>query len=152
VYFYGHAKSADLDDTNGPDGASLEVNERTISLQELKDSAPTARKLRGSPLVFINACESAELSPLFYRGFMPYFTQRGARGLIGTECEIPALFAKQWARRFFEEFLAGGRSLGQLMLDLRREFYYRHNNLLGLAYALYCDADTRIVPGLQVES
>ena len=152
VYFYGHAKSADLDDTNGPDGASLEVNERTISLQELKDSAPTARKLRGSPLVFINACESAELSPLFYRGFMPYFTQRGARGLIGTECEIPALFAKQWARRFFEEFLAGGRSLGQVMLDLRREFYYRHNNLLGLAYALYCDADTRIVPGLQVES
>jgi pimeloyl-ACP methyl ester carboxylesterase len=148
VYFYGHAKAADL---KNPDGASLEVNERIIRVQDLKDRAPTEQKLPGVPLVFINACESAELSPLFYRGFMPYFTQRGARGLIGTECDIPALFAKQWARRFFEDFLAGGRSLGQVMLDLRREFYTEQRNLLGLAYALYCDADTRIIPGVQMQ-
>jgi hypothetical protein len=101
------------------------------------------------PLVFINACESAELSPLFYEGFVPYFMAKGARGVIGTECKTPALFAAEWARRFFDRFLAGG-SLGQIALDLRREFFYEHNNLLGLLYALYVDGDTQIVPGLNL--
>jgi hypothetical protein len=36
-------------------------------------------------------------------------------------------------------------------LDLRREFFYQHHNLMGLLYALYCDGDTRVTPGLQVE-
>jgi hypothetical protein len=34
------------------------------------------------------------------------------------------------------------------MLALRRQFYQEHNNLLGLLYALYCDADTQVVPGV----
>jgi hypothetical protein len=101
-------------------------------------------------LVFINACESAELSPLFYDGFAPYFMAKGARGVIGTECKTPALFAAEWAKRFFTHFLAG-KSLGQTFLDLRQEFYYKHNNIMGLLYALYCDGDTLITPGMQVE-
>lgn len=106
--------------------------------------------LPGKPLVFINACESAELSPLFYGGFMPYFTTKGARGMIGTESDVPALFAAAWARSFFDQFLRGEKSLGQIFLDLRRQFFYEHNNILGLLYALYCDGDTQIVPGLQL--
>ena len=105
--------------------------------------------LPSTPLLFINACESAELSPYFYDDFLTYFVTRGARGAIGTECKIPAVFASEWADRFFKRFLSG-RSLGKLFLELRREFYYKHNNLLGLAYALYCDADTQIEPGLPV--
>jgi hypothetical protein len=81
---------------------------------------------------------------------MPYFTRKGARGMIGTECETPAVFGAAWARRFFEEFLAGTKPLGQVFLQLRREFYFDHNNVLGLAYALYCDADTQIVPGVRL--
>src|SRR3546814_1694866 len=57
----------------------------------------TRSKLRVQPLVFINACESAELTPLFYSGFVPYFMNKGARGVIGTECRMPAQFAAQWA-------------------------------------------------------
>jgi hypothetical protein len=41
--------------------------------------------------------------------------------------------------------------LGQIFLELRREFYFKENNLLGLLYALYVDGDTRLVPSLQVE-
>lgn len=85
---------------------------------------------------------------MFYDGFVPYFMKKGARGVIGTECPTPALFAREWAVRFFDRFLAG-EPLGQILLALRREFYYRHNNLLGLLYALYCDGDTRIDPALQ---
>ena len=36
------------------------------------------------------------------------------------------------------------------MLDLRKEFYAHHRNLLGLLYAVYCDGATRVVPGLQL--
>jgi hypothetical protein len=72
---------------------------------------------------------------------------RGARGVIGTECETPALFAVEWSKHFFDRFLAGER-LGQIFLDLRRKFYDEHNNLLGLLYALYVDGDTRIEPAV----
>src|SRR5690606_3850121 len=97
---------------------------------------------------FINACESAQLSPLVYDGFVPYFMSKGARGVIGTECEVPALFAVEWARRFFDRYMQGD-PLGQIFLDLRREFFFQHNNPMGLLYSLYVDADTRVEPALR---
>ena len=79
---------------------------------------------------------------------MPYFTAKGARGMIGAECEVPAVFAAEWARRFFDRFLYQKKPVGEIFLALRQEFFYKHNNLLGLLYALYCDGDTRVMPGL----
>ncbi len=150
LYFYCHAVSKSLAEGGGPDASTLVLSGNgRLALGDLYVDAPRKKILPGAPLVFINACESAELSPLFYDGFVPYFMAKGARGVIGTECETPALFAAEWARRFFDRFLAG-EPLGQIFLDLRREFYYEHNNLLGLLYALYVDGDTRIVPGVQV--
>jgi len=150
LYFYCHAVSKSLAEGGGPDTSTLVLSGgQRLTLEDLYLFAPTKKILLGAPLVFINACESAELSPLFYDGFAPYFMAKGARGIIGTECETPALFAAEWARRFFDQFLTG-KSLGQVSLDLRREFYYEHNNLLGLLYALYVDGDTQIVPGVQV--
>jgi hypothetical protein len=150
LYFYCHAVSKSLAEGGGPDASTLVLsNKGKLTLGDLYIYAPTDVALPGAPLVFINACESAELSPLFYDGFAPYFMAKGARGVIGTECETPALFAAEWARRFFDHFLTG-KSLGQAFLDLRREFYFDHNNLMGLLYALYCDGDTQVVPGLQI--
>ena len=121
---------------------------KSVTLEQLSIEAPARRKLAGAPLIFLNACESAQLSPLFYMGFMPYFAKRGARGVIGTECRTPALFAAAWARRFFGEFLASGKSVGEIFLELRQEFLEQHNNLLGILYALYCDGDLRLEPPL----
>ncbi len=150
LYFYCHAVSKSLAEDGGPDTSTLVLSGgQHLTLEDLDLFASTEKTLPGAPLVFINACESAELSPLFYDGFVPYFMDKGARGVIGTECETPALFAAEWAERFFDRFLAGG-SLGQIALDLRREFFYEQNNLLGLLYALYVDGDTRIMPGVQV--
>jgi hypothetical protein len=103
--------------------------------------------LRGNPLVFINACESAELSPLFYDGFVPYFMMKGARGVIGTECRTPGVFAARWAEEFFNRFLRGD-PLGLTFLELRREFLATHGNPLGLLYAVHCSSDTQIQPAL----
>ncbi len=149
MYFYGHALTPAMDDPASADNASLSFTDnKKVTLRQLRLNAAEKHRFPGEPLVFINACESAELSPLFYSGFMPYFTTKGARGMIGTECEVPAVFAAEWAPRFFDRFLYQEKSIGEIFLELRREFYYRHNNILGLLYALYCDGDTRIYPAL----
>jgi hypothetical protein len=150
LYFYCHAVSRSLAEEGGPEESCLVLSDKGyLTLEDLNLAAPSRQSLPGAPLVFINACQSAELSPLFYDGFVPYFMAKGARGVIGTECDTPALFAAQWAKRFFYHFLTG-KSLGQAFLDLRREFYFQHGNLLGLLYALYCDGDTHVVPGLNL--
>ena len=146
LYFNCHAASMPLS-AGGPDQSFLGLTraDTGLTLGELRRSASIRYPLAGAPLVFINACQSAKLSPLFYDGFVPYFVQKGARGVIGTECDTPALFAAEWARRFFDRFLAG-MPLGEVFLGLRQEFFREHNNLLGLLYALYCDADTHVGP------
>lgn len=144
IYFYCHAQAVGLVG-GGPDASTLTMGRNdVITLGELKNRAPTEIILRGAPLVFINACESAELSPSFYSGFVPYFMSKGARGVIGTECKVPVLFGAAWAKSFFEEFLQGA-SLGELVLMKRRDFFLRHNNLLGLLYGVYCNIDTQLV-------
>jgi hypothetical protein len=151
LYLFCHAVSTGLTDPGGPGGSKLELTDQLISLNDLKLGAPSSVRLAGKPLVFINACESAEMSPTFYDGFAPYFMDKGARGVIGTECKTPALFAKAWAMRFFERFL-GGETLGETVLALRREFLDQHRNPLGLLYAVHCDADTAITPALPTVS
>ncbi len=147
VYFYCHA-TAGGQNNGDPDAAEIIMgrNDKT-SLADLNLDAPTTIRLAGNPLVFINACESADLSPLFYNGFVPYFMAKGARGVIGTECKTPVLFAIEWANAFFDRFLDGA-TVGETVLTLRQDFLGEHGNPLGLIYAVHCDADTRIAPSL----
>ena len=146
LYFYCHAASTGL--AEGPDKSSIVLTDAEVTLGDLSLDAPTDVQLAGNPLVFINACESGKMSPTFYDGFVPYFMAKGARGVVGTECETPALFAAQWAQRFFERFL-DGEPLGDAFLNLRREFLEEHGNPLGLMYAVHCDGDTQIEPALK---
>jgi hypothetical protein len=145
LYFYCFADSHSIQDDEGPDASALLLgSKQRLTLRDLNLYAGPEYPLPGNPLVVINTCESASLSPLSHEGFVPYFMAKGARGVIGVDGEVPALFAAEWARRFFDRFLAG-EPLGQVMLDLRREFYTQHHNLLGLLYTTYCDGDTHIV-------
>ena len=144
VYFYCHAMAGPSD----PDTAAIIMgNNDAASVADLNIDAPTTVQLSRNPLVFINACESVQLSPLFYNGFVPYFMAKGARGVIGTECQTPVLFAIEWANAFFDKFLDGA-AVGETVLGLRQDFLRRHGNPLGLIYAIHCDADTRIAPAL----
>jgi hypothetical protein len=146
VYFYCHATAGGR---NGdPDDAAIIMGQNDpATVADLNLDAPTTVQLSGNPLVFINACESAELSPLFYNGFVPYFMAKGARGVIGTECKTPVLFAIEWANSFFDRFLDGA-TIGETVLNLRQDFLRDHGNPLGLIYAIHCDADTCIAPAL----
>jgi len=148
VYFYCHAQSNDVD----PDKAAIIMGgprdkDQVATLADLNLDAPTDIPLAGRPLVFLNACESADLSPRFYDGFVPFFLAKGSRGVIGTECKTPVVFAIHWAEAFVDRLLDGA-PVGQTMLDLRRQFLHDHGNPMGLLYTMYCDADTRIAPPL----
>ncbi|ADP96972.1 CHAT domain-containing protein [Marinobacter adhaerens] len=148
MYLYCHAVTSNLGDPGGINGSHIVLTgDEQLMLGDLNLEAPMTEHLLGQPLIFINACESAELSPSFYDGFVPYFMAKGARGVVGTECKTPALFASEWALRFFPRFLAG-KPIGELFLNLRQEFLTEHRNPLGLVYAVYCDGDTQIHPGL----
>jgi len=148
MYMYCHAITNGPNDVGGIRGSRLVLsNDESVTLDDLNREAPVMKTLPGNPLVFLNACESAELSPAFYDGFVPYFMAKGARGVIGTECKTPAIFATHFALKFFPRFLAG-EPIGDLFLSLRREFAEQHGNPLGLLYAVYCDGDTKIHPGL----
>ena len=59
------------------------------------------------------------MNSLFYQGFVPTSMSRRASALVGTQTEIPAVFA----RRLLARFQAGARDniAGRILLDLRRE-------------------------------
>jgi hypothetical protein len=144
LYLYCHAVAADKDS----DDSYLELTGKDrITLGELAVFAPIEDQLTSHPLVVINACESGDLSPLFYDGFVPYFLAKGARGVIGTECKTPGRFAGEWAVAFFDRLFTGER-LGDAVLGLRRDFLAEHGNPLGLLYGVHCDTDTRVDPAL----
>jgi hypothetical protein len=146
VYLYCHAKSNALNEGVGNSELQFEGT-KPLTLKTLRNASDPDTPFRSAPLVFINACQSAELSPLFYDGFVPQLTQQGARGVIGTECDTPAIFAAAWAREFFTEFL-NGRELGDVMLTLRQRFLEERKNVMGLLYAVHCNGNTRVDPGV----
>ncbi|MEV6426342.1 CHAT domain-containing protein [Nocardia sp. NPDC051463] len=146
IYFFCHATGPGPD--GDPDLAAFSMGDgESATLADLNRNASTDSRLPERPLVFINACDSANLSPRFYDGFVPYFMAKGARGVIGTECKTPVLFGIRWAETFLEKMLDGA-SLGEAVLGARRMFLEQHNNPLGLLYTVHCDVDTRVSPPL----
>lgn len=142
LYFYCHAESALPGEAGGVSASKVILSDGPIQLMDLNIFAPLNRPpLKQAPLVFLNACQSAELSPYLYDGLVPYLVAKGARGVIGTEVNTPALFASEFAQELLKRFVAGGNTLGQILLDLRCEYLKDKNNVMGLVYALYSNGD-----------
>jgi hypothetical protein len=145
LYFYCHAVSQVPGERGGVAGSKLLLTDGPVHLADLDVFAPTHRPpLRQAPLVFLNACQSAELSPYLYDGLVPYLIARGARGVLGTEVDTPALFAAEFAQELIRRFSAGEQSLGPLLLSLRRAYLLQKNNVIGLVYALYSNGDIMV--------
>lgn len=135
------------------------INESYLALTDSDEHITTSdldfwigrRKFARYPIIFLNACQSAQMNSVFYQGFAPIFLSRDASTVIGTQTEIPAVFAGEFARRFFEEFFQGDqdetklkRQIGTILLKMRQEFLDVYNNPLGLLYSLYRGADVHL--------
>ena len=100
------------------------------------------------PLIFINACHSAELDPAALFNYIDTFvTAANAAGVIGTEVKVSQDLAMEFARRFFDELLSPGATVGSAMRSARMEFLSR-GNLFELNYTPYCWADLALAPPL----
>ena len=143
IYLNCHASTNAPDEAGGTYKSFLVLSDGKINIDDLDLDAPPLPNggLLNGPLVFLNACQSAELTPYLYAGLVPAMLARGARGVIGTEVNTPTLFAAEFAQKLIERFTAGNISLGDVLLELRREYLTSKNNVMGLVYALYSNGD-----------
>lgn len=95
-----------------------------------------------SPMVFINGCHTAELTPESLINFVDTFSAVHAAGVIGTEITLSQRLASESAEQFFKHFRKNetvGESLRKMRIHLLKKC-----NLLGLAYTAYCSTDLRL--------
>jgi len=88
-----------------------------IKLKELKQLTQEQKlcTFKCPPLIFLNACDSGQLEMGDPSGFMEYFmNDLHSIGYIGTEANVPALFADNYGRRFVEEFFQG-KTVGTIL-------------------------------------
>jgi hypothetical protein len=102
--------------------------------------------LREKAVVFLNMCESAQVTPSLTDSFIHFFLNRGAAAVIGTECPMTLEFAHPFARWCLESLMAG-RTIGAAVLSARR-MALQFRNPLGLAYTQFGSAMLRFEPAL----
>ncbi|MGY8707264.1 hypothetical protein RAD16_16115 [Bradyrhizobium sp. 18BD] len=93
------------------------------------------------PLVFVNACDAGNISPVSFLSFRKEFRKRRSAGLVAPSFPVPTLFAAVFARTFIERY-AARVPVGQILFDLRRDLLL-NNNPLGLWYSLQCPLDLK---------
>jgi hypothetical protein len=149
LYFCCHAE-------NEGDGTAVRVDDSYLALTDRQirvtpgnlDTWLGSKVFKNGPIVFLNACQTGQMTSTFYQGFVPTFVNRRASAVIGTQTEVPARFAGEFARRFFDRFFKGRVSVGHALWALRREMLDVHRNPLGLLYSVYRGADVMLPAAL----
>ena len=95
----------------------------------------------GWPVIFLNACDAADISPLSFFSFRTRFRGKKAAGLIAPSFPVPTLFAAVFAKAFLSAY-TDGDAVGDILFRLRRELLEK-NNPLGLWYSLQCPLDVK---------
>lgn len=99
-----------------------------------------ARDCEFLPLVFMNACGSAEFYPHQASSFPRFFVNQGYRGFIGTETSMPDQLAAQLSQVFYSRLFEGCPAARALHLA-KWAMVTRFGNPLGILYTLYADQD-----------
>jgi hypothetical protein len=124
-----------------PDQSWIELTTGRIYLNELYDQIEF---FKSKPFVFLNMCESAQVTPSLRDSFIHFFLDRGAQCVIGTECPMTVEFAHPFAKQLLTGMLEG-RPVGKVLIAARRRFL-EQSNPLGLAYSLFGSATACIEP------
>jgi len=145
VYFYCHGHGSGGGASISP--PYLEMTDDSVSAFDFQRWAG-GEKLPTSPLVFINACEGGQMTTMFYQSFAVELLDEGAVGLVGTQIDVPAVFAVEYAKEVFEKFFdrtsTRKERLGPLLKKVNRKLWDMNNNPLGLVYSLYRSIDCYI--------
>lgn len=104
------------------------------------------KELPARPLVILNMCDSAQVTPSLSQSFIDFFLTRGATAVIGTECSMRPVFADFIGCELLKALFCA-EPVGKALLRIRIEAA-RRNNLLGLAYTLFGASDAVFQPPL----
>jgi hypothetical protein len=96
------------------------------------------------PVVLLNMCDSAQITPSLSQSFIDFFLTRGASVVVGTECSMRPVFADYVGRELLTA-LFNTDSIGEALRRVRVAAAERRN-LLGLAYTLFGRADSCFLP------
>jgi hypothetical protein len=97
------------------------------------------------PLVFINACQSLEISPGTLASYVDAFVgAANSVGVMGTEVKVPQNLAMEFAEVFFRSLVAERLPL-ERALKAARFAFLGAGNLFGLAYSASAWAHLRVV-------
>ncbi len=148
AYFYCHGRAA-----TESAKACLEVGKadrieprQIVSWRRTAWNEVPDHWLRTKPLVFLNGCHTADLSPQTPVNFVDCFSQVGASGVVGTEITLEQKMASEASEVFFGYLAATpGLGAGEALRRTRLHFLGK-GNLLGLAYTTYCRAELTLVP------
>ncbi len=152
LYFFCHARAAEtvsplyFRPTDPPrvqasivlDGGG-EIDIRTM--RELR-----LRPLPGRPLVFMNASSPAAGDQAFQSLLLGHFVNTWrARGFVGTDWKVPAVFADAFARQTLRYFLDGRLPIAEAFARAAADAFAQRNPF-PLIYALYVRPDLAVAP------
>ncbi len=96
------------------------------------------------PLVFVNACGSAGITPEDLVDYLRAFVSKGqAAGFVGTEVRVEQSQAMELAQEFFAKLFESGGTVDSALRHVRNAFL-ADGNLFGLMYTPYCFADLSV--------
>lgn len=152
VYFYCHGRREALPGTKATTpyievGRKEGIAPDDITAWQTADWNDTHWK-ETSPLVFINGCHTAELTPDLLVNFVDSFIGVYAAGVIGTEILLLQELASEAAEQILVTMSSKSGDgtfvgVGKAMRQMRLHFLGK-GNLLGLAYTPYCSADLKL--------
>jgi hypothetical protein len=128
LYFFGHAK-----------GTALALNKDDLLTMDnfpqiLRRNPPSEKP---ACMVFLNGCHTA-VGDDREGGFLQETAYGGFCGFVGTEAEVPDVFALRFANAFLSHLLYTGSRVIDVMDTIRRDYWP-----LSLAYNLSCHPDFR---------
>ena len=127
-----------------PKGPSMKVllGELDSELQRLRLRTPQGACTRKA-LVFANACRASIIDPGAVASLPKIILKYGHIGFIGTETNIPDEVASEFAKRFYKNLLRG-HTLGDSVMNAKRELLRFYHNPLGVLYVFYAEPDMRV--------
>ena len=103
------------------------------------------------PLVFLNACGTAQGQELYRSGFIGFFaSELGAAAVVGTLAEIPADDAYEVARAFMQKWLRGARA-AQALREIRYEQLKEKRNPFAMYFTLHGAGYLSLTQPIQME-
>ena len=125
----------------GAGGSSIKMTGGAFIPTLLNRAVTTKSLTRNHPLVFINACRSADAVPEYTQlmGWASQFMAAGAGAFIGTLWAVPSNSAQTFAEAFYDYLLTGNHTLGTAVQEARRAVARETADPTWLAYTAYGD-------------